>query len=412
MSRKYTNRKGEKITVSQEHLDMSVQIVEELQKTSPSRRCSWPLHKKMMVEEGFEDSDTSEGYRQMMKVERRSRGVLPSIERVVEENVERKIDAIRNEIGNIQSAKLEAREDFNRLSRLKREWNREILIVEAIENALKDIKISKFERKSGFYVNHPNKRTLIVGLSDWHYGAVVDVEGHTFNSEVLEILVHQYADKIERIIKNEAITDVYVVGMGDLIENVYMRHNQSYSTEAVFSKQIAGASQLVITFLERIAEHVDVTYAAFNGNHDRVSTKNDTIYGDGAVFLSNEIVKMYIKASKNEHITYEESEPYHHIVRAYDYSFLFEHGDITPMKKQSVLAERQQLHGESFDALICGHIHHFTQREVGDNQFVVTFGSLKGSDEYSLKTIGTSSSRSQGVIVVDSEGYEIRRIAI
>lgn len=412
MSRTYTDKNGEKIKVSQEHLDVAVLLVDELQKTSPSRKCSWPKHKKMMEQEGFDDSDTTESYRQMIKFERKAKGSLPPIERVISRNVENKLEAIRDEIGNIQTAKLEARDDFNRLSKLKREWSRELLVTEAIERAVSNIQVEKFERNYHAKEEVKDERTLIVGLSDWHYGAIVDVEGHVFNRDVLEVLVHQYADKIEHIVKTEKITNVYVVGMGDLIENSYMRNNQGYSVEETFSQQVASASQLVITFLERVAEHVDVTYAAFNGNHDRLNTKNDTIYGDGAVFLSNEIVKMYVKASNHEHITYEESEPYHHIVRAFDYSFLFEHGDLTPMKRQGVLAERQQLHGELFDALICGHIHHFTQREVGHNQFVVTFGSLKGSDEYSLKTIGTSSSRSQGVILVDKDGYEIRRIAI
>ncbi|MBO1087172.1 metallophosphoesterase family protein [Enterococcus mundtii] len=410
MSRKYTNRKGDKIEVSDEHLSVSIRIMEELQKSSPSRRCSWALHKKMMEREGFKDSDTSEGYRQMMKAERKAKGVLPSIDQIVELNTDNKLKAIKDEIGNINTAKLEAREDFLRLSRLKREWTRELLVVEEIEKAVSKMVINVPQFKP--LTNHDKERTLIVGMSDWHFGALVDIEGHTFNAEICRDLALQYAIQVVEMIEKEKITNVYAIGMGDIIENIYMRHNQSYNAEMTFSEQIAGVSEIIIEFLEIIASHVPVKYAAFNGNHDRVSTKDDTIYGDGAVHLSNEIVKTYIRASRNERIEYIQSEPYHHIVRAHNSTFLFEHGDKTPMKKQGVLADRQQLHKEEFDSLICGHIHHFTMREAGDNQFVVTFGSLKGSDEYSLKTIGVSSSRSQGVVIVDDEGYEIRRVAI
>ena len=146
MSRTYTDKNGEKIKVSQEHLDVAVLLVDELQKTSPSRKCSWPKHKKMMEQEGFDDSDTTESYRQMIKFERKAKGSLPPIERVISRNVENKLEAIRDEIGNIQTAKLEARDDFNRLSKLKRDWSRELLVTEAIERAVSNIQVEKFER--------------------------------------------------------------------------------------------------------------------------------------------------------------------------------------------------------------------------------------------------------------------------
>lgn len=410
MSRKYTNKKGEQIKVTQEHLDVAIKIFEELQKSSPSKRCSWPAHKRMMVKEGYEDSGTCEGYRHMIKFERSSRGILPSINQIVDERTENKLQSIRDEIGNINVAKTEAREDFNRLSKMKREWTRELLVTEAIERAIKTIVINVPQRVHRN--NLQENRTLVAGLSDLHYGALVDIEGHKFNAEICYELTLAYANKLIDIVERENITSVYVVGMGDIIENIYMRHTQSYSAEMPFSEQVSGISQLIIEFLEMIAVYVPVKYAAFNGNHDRLSTKDDTIYGDGAVHLSNTIIKTYINATRTDRIEFIETYPYHHIVRIHDKSFLFEHGDKTPMKKQGVLADRQQLYSEKFDALICGHIHHFTQREVGDNQFVATFGSIKGSDDYSLKTVGVSSSRSQGVIIVDDKGYEIRRVPI
>ncbi|PWT37142.1 hypothetical protein DKZ22_13520, partial [Limosilactobacillus reuteri] len=63
----YVNKKGEHISVTHQHLNIASEIKEELQKTSPSRRCSWPKHKKMMEQEGFYDSDTNENYRGLIK---------------------------------------------------------------------------------------------------------------------------------------------------------------------------------------------------------------------------------------------------------------------------------------------------------------------------------------------------------
>ena len=92
---------------------------------------------------------------------------------------------------------------------------------------------------------------------------------------------------------------------------------------------------------------------------------------------------------------------------------MFVHGDTTPIKKQSVLAEQSTLHGKNFDAIIAGHYHRHSVLEVGDDKYVAVFGSIKGSDEYSLYTIGTSSSRSQGVIIVENTGnFEIKQVKL
>ncbi len=54
-----------------------------------------------------------------------------------------------------------------------------------------------------------------------------------------------------------------------------------------------------------------------------------------------------------------------------------------------------------------------TMREVGEDRYIITFGSIKGSDEYSLKTLGVTSSRSQGLILVDEDGeFEIKKIKL
>ena len=57
--RSFTNRTGDKVEVTQEHLDNALAIYEELSKNSPSGKVSWRKLKKMMIEDGFENA--SEG---------------------------------------------------------------------------------------------------------------------------------------------------------------------------------------------------------------------------------------------------------------------------------------------------------------------------------------------------------------
>ena len=60
----YTNKDGIFIEVSESHIDTAIEIKLQLQKASPSFRCSWAKHKKLMEKEEYYDSENSENYRQ------------------------------------------------------------------------------------------------------------------------------------------------------------------------------------------------------------------------------------------------------------------------------------------------------------------------------------------------------------
>ena len=77
----------------------------------------------------------------------------------------------------------------------------------------------------------------------------------------------------------------------------------------------------------------------------------------------------------------------------------------------SVLSKLGDIHNKHYDAVIAGHIHHYKMTEVGENRFQVNFGSFKGIDPYAVQQ-GFASSRSQGIIVVNKKGYEIRRVTL
>lgn len=410
MGRIYTNKKGDKIEVTDDHLDAALEIVNELQKASPSRRTSWAAHKRMMEQEGYEDSENSESYRQMIKAERKSRGELPQAMKHAEMVADGKLQSIKNEIGMIQHSKLDARQEFLRLSRLKRELSKEVLLIETIDNALRDKDFAE-AMFTPFVDRRSKTKEMYASLTDLHFGAIVDIEGYTYNVDIAEQLLMGYADKLIEIAKKENVKFIRIVNMGDTIESAYMRHGQAYSIDKTLSEQMADAADLIIKFLQKLSQYVKVSYAGFNGNHDRLSTKNDTIFSDGAVNVINKVISTFTKYS-DAPIEYIETEPYHYLASSKGFNFLFVHGDLTPLKKTSVLAEQSMVYGVELDALLGGHIHHFTMKEVSNNKFVATFGSFKGSDEYSLKTINTTSSRSQGIILVDSDGFEIRKVKL
>lgn len=411
--RSYTNKHGEKIEVSDSHLDAAIEIKDELQKASPSRRTSWAQHKRMMVAEGFEDSENSEAYRQLIKHEQSQRGILTPVKKFAEMINENKLQVLKDEIGNIKQNKFEAQQDFNKLNRLKRDLGRDIILIEGVERALKDKDFSQPMDYNPIYRPDIKSKYMIACISDLHYGAYVNLEGNYYDAEVAEQLLMDYSDKIIKIAQENNVEEIYVVNLGDLVENDSMRAQNTFNAEKTMAEQISDASELIIGFLKNISAYSPVKYAGFGGNHDRLSgNKNDSLYGSHAVSISNKIIETFIKYS-GENIEYVQAQDYDHTISVYDKNFLFVHGDMTALKKNSILAELSALYGKNFSAVIGGHIHHYTINEVGEDKFVATFGSIKGSDEYSLKQIGVSSSRSQGIVLIDEDGeFEIRKVKL
>lgn len=363
-----------------------------------------------MMKEGFEDSASNESYRQLIKSEQMKNGTITKLEKHVDLIADNKIESIKEMVGELKFSKLEVQAESLAMNRTKRALAKEVVLIEAIERVLgeKDFAEVKFEP---FYNPRFKTKKMNACISDLHYGAKVDIEGNIYNTDVARELLMLYADKLLAIAKMENVEEIRVMNTGDLIEHAYMRNTQAFGVEEVLSKQITDASELIIDFLLKLSQHVKVTYSGINGNHDRINgNKNDSLYGDGAVSISNSIIKVFTQYSDSG-VVFEEAEPYHHIVQEYGRNFLYVHGDMTPMKKKSILAELSKMYGIDFDAVIGGHIHHFTMTEVGRNQYVVTFGSLKGNDEYTIKTLGVKSSRSQGIVLVDEDGeFEIRKV--
>lgn len=407
--RSYVNRKGEQIQVSDEHLDTAIKIKEELQKTSPTRRTSWAQHRRMMEIEGFLDSDTNEAYRCLIKSEQKKRGVLPTLQSHAEVVKESTLESIREEIGELASAKMDLQQQGAKVRKLIRSVNKDVLWIQELTEAVSK---KEFVRPSLFEPHHylpKKKKAMIVCLSDIHYGAYVDIPENFYDRKTCATLLSRYADKVLDLVIQEKVSEVHVVNLGDLVENAYLRNQSLYSSEETLSEQVVNVTDLIIEFLNKLSEIVPVTYSGIAGNHDRIQgDKNSSLHTDHVVKISNKLIESYAKYG-NKRITYIETESYFHSIEINGFNFAFIHGDKHSLKKQSLLAELSSLYGVNYAAVIGGHIHHFTMVEVGENKYQATFGSIKGIDDYSM-TIGAKSCRSQGVVLVDDENFEIRKV--
>lgn len=409
--RSYTNRKGEKIEVTKEHLDTAVHIKIELQKASPSGRCSWRQLVNMMKEEGFDDAENSENYRCMIKDYQKSIDKLPQVEKYADMVADKKLDSIKNLVGEFAYAKREAQNQFRQLNKVRRDIIDYTLIAEQIREAIANHDWSKLEFKYKPIAKTKNK--LIVGLSDLHIGALVDIGINKYNYEIAQARMQEYLNKVIDVIEKEEVSEVYVILLGDAIENPYM-HNLAYNCEFIYSEQLTKASDLIIKFLVQLKEYANVKYAGIGGNHDRVNAdKKKNLNGDHAVRGINDYIRSFIENSKVERITYEQAVgDYEHTISLNGLNVKCVHGDLESINDNNTLAKYTSMDGIDYDLVIMGHFHHFWTREVGVDKHIYGFGSLKGADNHG-KNAKMISAVSQGIVLIDEDGdYEVRKVKI
>lgn len=410
--RSYTNKDGELIKVSEEHLLTAIRIKKELQKASASRKASWNQLVKLMEIEGFYDSENSEAYRCLIKAYQKSIGELPEVAKHADMVADNKLKSIRELVGDISYEKRENQQYLREINKGKRELIDFAIVVEEIGNAIREYDFSKLDIEP-YPIMPSGEKKMIVGLSDLHIGALVDIDINTYNFNVAIARLSLYASRIITEARNNGISDLYVMNLGDTVEHASMRFSQGFNAEFVFSEQIVKASDVIIKFLMFLArEGFNITYAGIAGNHDRITDKDRNIDGDHAVKPINYIVKTFIENAGIKNITYEQAKDYSHNIEINTRNFKFVHGDLDSLKDDGLVAKHASLDSIDYDMVVMGHYHHFREMEVGFDKRVVVFGSLKGADDYGER-IRRISVASQGIIIVDENGdIDVKRIKL
>lgn len=414
--RSYTNKSGERVTVSEEHLQTAVKIKKALQNASPSRKASLKQLVNMMESEGFYDADSNESYRCMLKNYQKNIGELPEVAKHADMVADSKLNSIKELVGDIAYEKRENQHYLSQINRGKRELMDFALLAEQISQAMKEHDWSEFniDIEDKFLFSPSKSKRMIVALTDLHIGALVDTDINTYNFEIAKDRLSRFANKVISKAKYNGVVNIDVVNCGDVVEHSNMRYGQAFHSEFTYSEQLVKASDVIIKFLVALAkEGFHISYAGFAGNHDRVNDKDKNIDGDHAVKPINHIVKTFVDNASIHNITYVQAKDYSHsLLNVNGANFKFVHGDLDSFKDENLVAKHSVMDGVDYDAVVMGHYHHFREIEVGMSKQIIMFGSLKGADEYSEK-IRRLSMASQGMIIVDEDGdYEAKRIKL
>lgn len=417
--RSYKNRKGEVITVDQEHLDVAVEIKKLLQKDSPSNRCSWAKHKKMMIEEGFDDSENSEAYRQMIKHYQKTIGELPTAETYADKVVTSKLESYKELVGEVMWEKRENQKYLREINKGKREIVDGSLFIEevtkTIQNVLSNARFEEVLNHTFSPIKNHNNTRIVALITDWHIGADVDVEDNRYNYEIAVQRINEYTERLIAIATERKVYRIDVVYMGDMVEGSFMRAGQAYGIEFPVAEQMARGGQLLIDMLLKLSQSFFTVYRGFNGNHDRMnqSDKNGNIDGDSAMVVVNKIVKVFIDASKIQNLMYVDTHHYHaKLIDVNGVNIKLVHGDMEKKADAGKIHNHSSRDGIIYHIIVYGHFHHYACYEVGINKFELRVGSTKGSDDYSEK-LGLGSAPSQAVIIIGEDGdIDIKRIGL
>ncbi|MCM0006247.1 hypothetical protein [Bacillus paranthracis] len=405
----YINKKGEVVVVSKEHLNTAVELKLLLQKDSKNNRCSWAKHRQMMIKEGFDDSENSEAYRQMIKYYQKTVGKLPTAETYADKVVTSKLESYKELVGELQWEQRVNQKYLREINKGKREIIDGSLFIEEVklevQNALSDIDwktVSKYNFSP--IMNHSDTR-MILCLTDWHIGALVDVEGNKYNYDIAKQRIDDTIKQAIQIANERKVYRIDVVYMGDILEHAYMRNAQAYHAEFPVTRQMALGGRLMIEVLYKLSRRFFVSYRGFAGNHDRFNKDKDgNIDGDTGMVVVNDMVKLYIENAHIDNLVYAECGNYEaKIINCNGRNFKFVHGDLEKKDDWKKLAKHSFNDKIQYDAVVYGHFHHFMVLEVGVDRMEIRVGSTKGSDDYSEK-LGVGSAPSQAIILVDRDG--------
>lgn len=407
--RSYTNKKGEKITVSEEHLNIAVNIKIELQKASPSMRCSWNNLVKMMKEEGFDDAENSENYRCMIKNYQKSIDKLPSVESYADMVSDIKIDSIKKMVGELAYKKRDAQNQFRELNKVKRDVIDKSLFIEEVVSGLKDIDFSEFNFGEAI-VNNSSENSITVTMTDWHVG----LKTKNYNYEIAKKRVKEYSEKIIHYCNLFDVSTVHVLGIGDLVEGGYMRPTQAYDIEFTYSEQVVKATEIINYFLLLLSKELNVVYlGSVLGNHSRMYDKGVTISGDSAENIVDASVKSFIKMIGNSRIVVMDKkvDNFEIVYKTNGRTIKAVHGDLLSKKSEDKIAKHISSDNVMYDVLIYGHFHHASYKEENNDRHTIGGGCLQGSTDYSAK-LGYNTVPSQTIIVFEKNNILPIRIPL
>lgn len=313
-------------------------------------------------------------------------------------NVLQEIDAKMREF---ERAKIQFRDERNA-------WQRQNYIDARIEQKLdcleRAIKAKGREKYNSFYHKIPLSKNgvMIVCLSDLHIGAEYDSMWGKYNSTIAKERFKQYLCEVICIGRRHNISDVVVLGMGDLINNSIHKSIAITNRENVI-EQIILASDLISAFIFKLCNHFNTRFINVSGNHSRIDRKEDALKDERLDKLIGWYVEKSLSHLNNfEYIECEDTSI--GVVDILGQKIWVVHGDYDQFGRNG-LSKLVLAMGYKPSAIFCGHLHSTAIEDIADVKFIRS-GSFGGcGDDYTVEKRLTGKP-SQTVVIFQDNGVQ------
>lgn len=279
--------------------------------------------------------------------------------------------------------------------------NMTLNLKQEIDEKLPPIKVPKIEL-------HHNHKAMLINAADWHIGNQFDATAPGLENkyDYAEFLKrwYEYLDFTIQQAKDAKIDDVYLIHLGDIVEGVYMRPNQGFFTEFDFSTQVTKAEKVLIDTLHKLGQSFKVHFGMIIGNHDRIFTKKDNLYGDGVTKIIMANLRLLSDTGQLPNVEIiDNGKDVHDINLEIEGSnLLFTHGEKIKRNKNDNLSA---LAGKNkpIDYLFYAHYHDFHVTAGSGKTWEICCPALKGWDNYS-KSLGANNSAAGQLTVIFEKG--------
>lgn len=338
----------------------------------------------------------------------------PFLELVDEENISKmpqnKIDEIVDVLGELDVKKIEVKNRTNQLNKIKKDLVKNVEIARYLEEYI-DREVANFQRLDYEKIIDKSDKKLIIGISDFHVGYVINgYKGNYYNYEIAKLRLSKLLSEINTIIKDNDITNVIVAQAGDLTEGTYMRKSQAYECEFNSNEQVVMAEELLYGFITSISEmEVNVDVYSVGGNHQRGNGDKDAnLEGDNNNFVVVRNLKKWFALAENDRVNV-------HDIDFKDDSIAFKvdefrvkllHGDNRTNDKKRLYDSEASMDDCRYDLIIRGHDHNFNVTSQNNGGYVLTIGCLFGYNPYSVKKMQCTTNASQCLILVNNNKIE------
>lgn len=322
--------------------------------------------------------------------------------RISKQGQEQLRSGLNTELQELQKLKYSIADERAGLNKLLREQSRvehvkEIAIkcVEKMEPL--DLNYTQFTDR--FYATN----TLVIALSDFHYGLEIKEFNNEYNKEAFEQrLEYLLCRAIDTITDNENIRNIIVLGLGDFIAGLIHNVIRVQSRESVI-EQVIGVSNALIQFLYKLSTYLPVDYYDCVGNHSRLYEDKDNCLSKESfdILIHEMLAQRFVNDKDVTIMNYTINEKIGEF-EAFGKKYAFCHGD--GFNIPTIAKDLSAMTKNFYEAIFIGHIHHvFIEEQNGT--MVVANGSFAGNDEYANK-IRKTSTPSQNMFIISENGIE------